>query len=73
MRISIQNNCFDSLKYPRLFGDNTGTTLFTCIDRDINGNFAIGGQSDSANIVSSINTPNPILVFYEPNGTIRWY
>ena len=35
-------NCFTK-NYPLLFGDSFGDTEYTSIDRDINGNIAIGG------------------------------
>ena len=65
--------CFTSTLYPRVHGTPTGaTSYFNAFDIDINGNIAVGGSSSAPTLVNSSNTPNPILVFYTPTGTIVW-
>lgn len=61
------------MKYPRLFGGTNDHTEFTAVALDGSGNLAVGGTSSDTSIVKNNRLPNPILVFYEPNGTIRWF
>ena len=59
--------------YPRLYGDSLGDSEFSTIDIDPSGNFAIGGLSYSSNIASGANMPNAFVVFFNSNGSERWY
>ena len=65
--------CFSEYKYPRIHGHPTsGTSRFYVVDIASNGNMAVGGQSTSSTIVSTSSSPNPLVVFYTPTGSITW-
>ena len=32
----------------------------------------VGGHSYASDVVSSINTPNPFVVFYDSSGAVKW-
>jgi hypothetical protein len=42
------------------------------VDRDLNGNFAFGGISNTQDIVASPNRPNAFLLLMDKDGNIKW-